>query len=124
MNIAIFRSLRKDEIFRSLRKDENPTKYKLNRLRYRLKEITPHYEHIMKVIGERYPGVVIIDRTPSQPIQVLDQVLQDFFIPSWLRSPCQFDRTLFFNGDFEPYVDKSQEQLSHAMSDVNKKRGD
>ncbi|KAK6022539.1 hypothetical protein OSTOST_11762 [Ostertagia ostertagi] len=30
----------------------------------------------MEMIGEKYPGVVVIDRKPSQTIRVLDQVLQ------------------------------------------------
>uniref|UniRef100_A0A7I5EAU7 CLP1_P domain-containing protein n=1 Tax=Haemonchus contortus TaxID=6289 RepID=A0A7I5EAU7_HAECO len=111
-------------VFRSLNKDEVPAKYKLSRLRYRLKEITPHYEQIMGLIGEKYPGIVVIDRKPTATIQVLDQVLQDFFVPSWLRSTCQFDRTLFFNGEFQPYMDESQTKLLHAMDEINKKRAE
>lgn len=101
---------------------ESPTKYKLNRLRYRLKEITLHYERIMDMIGERYPAVVVIDRKPSQTIRVMDQVLQDFFVPSWLRSPCQFDRTLFFSSQFELYTDDTQVALEQAMEEVNTQR--
>ncbi|KAK5970789.1 hypothetical protein GCK32_021885, partial [Trichostrongylus colubriformis] len=85
-------------------------------------QITPHYEQVMVKIGERYPGVVIVDRKPPTTIRVLDQVLQDFFVPSWLWSSCQFDRTLFFNGEFEPYHEKGQAQLSQAMGEINKRR--
>ncbi|KAK5971320.1 hypothetical protein GCK32_000707 [Trichostrongylus colubriformis] len=116
--------LSRPAVLRSINSNESPTKYKLNRLKYRLKEITPHYEQVMMKIGERYPGVVIVDRKPPQTIRVLDQVLQDFFVPSWLWSSCQFDRTLFFNGEFEPYHEKGQAQLSQAMGEVNKRRAE
>ncbi|VDP29516.1 unnamed protein product [Heligmosomoides polygyrus] len=114
--------LSRPAVFRSILPMESPTKYKLNRLRYRLKEITLHYERIMDMIGERYPAVVVIDRKPSQTIRVMDQVLQDFFVPSWLRSPCQFDRTLFFSSQFELYTDDTQVALEQAMEEVNTQR--
>ncbi|VDO25422.1 unnamed protein product [Haemonchus placei] len=78
----------------------------------------------MGLIAEKYPGIVVIDRKPTATIQVLDQVLQDFFVPSWLRSTCQFDRTLFFNGEFQPYTEESQTKLLLAMDDINKKRAE
>lgn len=50
-------------------------------------------------------------------------LFQDFFVPSWLRSPCQFDRTLFFSSQFELYTDDTQVALEQAMEEVNTQRG-
>ncbi|CAJ0602268.1 unnamed protein product [Cylicocyclus nassatus] len=94
-------------------------KYKLSRLKYRLKEITPHYEKVMDAIGEKYPAVILIDRKPSHTLRVLDQLLQDFFVPSSLRSSNEFDRTLFFKSDYAPYMELSEEHLQEALTKIN-----
>ncbi|KIH65694.1 hypothetical protein ANCDUO_03978 [Ancylostoma duodenale] len=114
--------LSRPALFQSPATEMGTVKYKLNRLKYRLKEITPHYERIMDAVGERYPAIVVIDRKPSQTIRVLDQLVQDFFVPSTLRTSCQFDRTIFFKSDYEPYEEVSEKQLQEAMGRINRMR--
>ncbi|WKY06885.1 hypothetical protein Q1695_006789 [Nippostrongylus brasiliensis] len=116
--------LSRPAVLRTVPGNEDAPKYKLARLKYRLKEITPHFERIMEVIGEKYPAVVLVDRKPSQTVHVLDQVLQDFFVPSWLRPSCQFDRTVYFTADFDLYTDNSLYSLRGAMKDVNNQRAE
>ncbi|ETN82174.1 hypothetical protein NECAME_08103 [Necator americanus] len=114
--------LSRPAVFYSPAADKMLIKYKLNRLKYRLKEITPHYERIMETVAEKYPAVIVIDQKPSQTVKILDQLLQEFFVPSTSLSSCQYDRTLFFKSDYEPYVEVSERELQAAMEEINTMR--
>ncbi|KAJ1359571.1 hypothetical protein KIN20_018337 [Parelaphostrongylus tenuis] len=76
----------------------------------------------MASVGERYPAVIVLDQKPPQVIRVLDQLLQEFFVPSFIRSSYQFDRTLYFSSHFQPYIEESQKSLQVAMEEVNAAR--
>uniref|UniRef100_A0A1I7XF87 Protein kinase domain-containing protein n=1 Tax=Heterorhabditis bacteriophora TaxID=37862 RepID=A0A1I7XF87_HETBA len=77
------------------RSDILSVNYKLNRLKYRLKE----------------PKIITIYR-------------KEMFVPLSMRSMCHFDRSAFFTSAFQPYTNECQKEMDLLFNRINSKRNE